>query len=488
MSANRDHSRSAQLQGGTLSASPFKPIVHLARITLETLGPLALATGRNGPLFDAGIVTDANGLPALPGTALAGALRHALRPRIGAAATRALFGGAERDGAVPSALGFTWGHIHDSRNRPVDGLDTERRWTGDPVLAAFAASELPYRDSLRLNHRGVATGGQRERSFVPPGHRFTFELALWDGPDEALAAPWETLKAVLAGPDFRLGGGTRRGFGHLRVQRFAEARFDLREAEDFARFSRHPRRLDRPAEALRETPIVPAEDRWLVLDLDLTGEEFWRFGGGGVPMTEGIKAADLLPYTEEWVVWIGSRGHPAGRRVVIPASAVKGALAHRTAYHYNRLTRRFGNVEAPDSLPPEPPESNPAVRHLFGHAQALPGRGETAGRVGGVLIDDVAVEGPRLARLTHNSLDRFTSGVRDGVYYLEEAAFGQAFRLRIRIDRTHWREADDPTRRAFRAAVEDLARGRLALGAGAAKGFGFFQGEILRDDLKGIQT
>lgn len=467
--------------------SPHKPIVRLARITLETHSPLSLTAGRDGSLLDARIVTDANGLPAIPGTALAGALRHAASKRLGGETARALFGQAGDGPGAPSPLAFTWAHIHDSRDRPVDGLDAERAWTGDPLLSVFCASELPRRDHIQLGARGAASAQDKfDRCYVPPGHRFTFEMALWESPAEAMASAWEALKAILAGPDFRVGGATRRGYGQLRVQRHAERRFDLRESTDFQAYARHPRRLDQPSEELLDIPLArdeAAAQHWLRLDLALMGEDFWRFGGGGMPMTDSGRPSEALPYTEERVAWIGARGHLFRRRVVIPASAVKGALAHRTAFHYNRLTGQFADSHDLARIGVDLPERNLAIRYLFGHGGgSVSGRAAT-GRSGGVLIDDAVVEDPMIARLSHNSLDRYTGGVRDGVFFCEEAVYGCSFHLRLRVGRRLWREAPAEVRLAFRAALDDLAKGRLALGAASARGLGYFQGDFLRDEL-----
>lgn len=460
------------------------PILRLARITLEATSPLSLSTGRHNTLFDTQVVTDANGLPAIPGTALAGALRHALARRLGLAATRAVFGQASDHDSTPSPLSVTWAHIHDGHDRPMDGLDLERAWTRDPLLSAFAVNELPHRDHMRLGTRGVAQfQGRFGQRFVAPGHRFSFEMALWDGTGDTLAPAWEALQAVLAGAEFRLGGATRRGYGQLHIQRYAERRFDLREPADFRAYARHPRRLDRPAEALREIELVAdpgLSGNWLRLDLNLEAEDFWRFGGGDIPVTDASRSSEALPYTEERVAWVGTRGHLARRRVIVPASAVKGALAHRTAFHYNRLTRRYADGLDPRRLEQETPDHNPATRYLFGHGGPDPARG----RGGHVLIEDAVADDPATFRLAHNSLDRFTGGVRDGVFYCEEAVYGNAFQLRLRVAKDIWRGAPKAVRQAFRATLDDLLEGRLALGAASARGLGYFQGDIVRDELK----
>ena len=52
----------------------MKPIHSIARITLETKTPLAINTGKQDGVFDTSLITDANGLPAIPATSITGVL------------------------------------------------------------------------------------------------------------------------------------------------------------------------------------------------------------------------------------------------------------------------------------------------------------------------------------------------------------------------------------------------------------------------------
>ena len=49
----------------------------LARFVIEAETPLAVGSGEKDILTDALVATDVNGLPYIPGTAIAGVLRHA---------------------------------------------------------------------------------------------------------------------------------------------------------------------------------------------------------------------------------------------------------------------------------------------------------------------------------------------------------------------------------------------------------------------------
>jgi len=58
------------------------PVLAVAQVALEALEPLSIASGAVDPLFDTVLVTDANGLPTIPGSALAGVLRTAYQARL----------------------------------------------------------------------------------------------------------------------------------------------------------------------------------------------------------------------------------------------------------------------------------------------------------------------------------------------------------------------------------------------------------------------
>ncbi|RMH63953.1 MAG: CRISPR-associated protein, partial [Calditrichaeota bacterium] len=51
---------------------------YCARVLVEAVTPLKIGTGETVLNIDELVATDANGLPVIPGTALAGVLRHAI--------------------------------------------------------------------------------------------------------------------------------------------------------------------------------------------------------------------------------------------------------------------------------------------------------------------------------------------------------------------------------------------------------------------------
>jgi hypothetical protein len=73
------------------------------------------------------------------------------------------------------------------------------------------------------------------------------------------------------------------------------------------------------------------------------------------------------------------------------------------------------------------------------------------------------------------AIDRFTGGAFEGALFSEEPLWqGPGFDLDVIIVEAE-QIADPNVRKAFSLALSDLSAGRLALGAGAGRGNGFFR-------------
>ena len=65
---------------------------YLARIIMQAETPLSIGNGERNILSDRLVITDVNGLPYIPGTALAGVLKHALTSDLGVQAVNLIMG------------------------------------------------------------------------------------------------------------------------------------------------------------------------------------------------------------------------------------------------------------------------------------------------------------------------------------------------------------------------------------------------------------
>ncbi len=496
-----------------------RPIYHCADILLEAKTPICVSTGVRDRNFDTEIVRDASGLPAIPGTSIAGVLRHLVTGKFGADATREIFGfqetkrkgGGHDDAGKASRLQVGWARLVGKDGQPVtphylDGNDDLLDWYRNDLR------ETPVvRDRVALNDRGVAKDtGKYDVSILPVGTRFMLRLALWSksaelGCDDVEAdevedgdRDFKRLLGLFFDLGFRVGGDTRSGFGALRpagdcAAGIEYARFDLTNENDLLNFAKI--RQSAQPEYLGGGRIAANSDeasrvRSICLPLRFDGP--WRIGQGkaGARHKGQGKAADLLPVTEIRVQWEGGSAQSkevATEYALLPASGIKGALRHRTAFHFNALSGRFDRT--PDMVASGTPDG---TEPLFGDVKKEQGDGKADdGHVGMVVIDDIfptAITNDNTVIWTHVSIDRFSGGARAGMLFSEEVLAPCDFDLEIAFvpqQASDLVKVDPLLLEAFAMALEDLAEGRLSLGARGTTGHGIvaWKSEADRIDL-----
>lgn len=435
-----------------------RPIFRQARLTLQAESAHGIHSGHGDSLHDVLLVRDANGLPAIPGSSLAGVLRHAYARLHGAEAGDALFGMLGDEGH-PSWLLVDWGLVHDANDEPCEGMIDPARIANDPILGFLQDDKPLVRQRVRLDHRGAAADtGKFDTTLIPAGARYTHWLGYWCDGSQASLERWERLLDLLGGP-IRLGHGTRSGTGHFRTHALATASWDLRTAEGRAGYAQRPR-LRREQHSLAPhastAGVGPLEVR-----LQLQAEDGWRIGGGERSLSPHEREPDLVPQHEARIEWQGGKGRPGRQLHLLPGSAIKGALRHRVAYHY----RRLGQEWAEASLAPT--EQCPGVRQLFGNAE------DDAGEAGILVFRDIQMPEASTRVLMHNRIDRFTGGVMRGALFSEEVLWQTPLTVSITVLDGH--EVEPRAREALQCALEDLASGWLPLGAGGSRGLGTFQ-------------
>ena len=457
------------------------PIRNIARITIEADSPLSISSGEKSTLTDAPVLRDVHRLPFIPGTSLAGVIRHALPYE---ELQQTLMGWQSPTGGEGSRLIISEAKILDSRGRAVDGIAPIEE---DPLLEAY--STLPIRQHTRIGHRGATEiRGKFDEEVVLRGTRFCFDMELIssaeeaDSSDEALLRIINTIDSDL----FRIGGGSRKGFGKVRVVRALHRRLDLRQPEELSLYLAKSSCLSAEWEGF--APYTPREieeresDRYL---LTLRPVDFIFFGSGHED-NEGNNQY----VTEQQIVWEGDRATiiDAEQMILIPSSSVKGALSHRTAFHYNKQ-----QGVAADNLPEGAViedyigQKNGAVALLFGTVGKESGEGCSRGHV---LFSDVLLKRPEAAEdhvFNHVRIDRFTGGAVSGALFSEKSVYAaeEEITMEITIDK-HALESEDRDRvhdalSALESAMKDLCGGMLPLGGSVTKGNGRFYGSITKN-------
>ncbi len=516
-----------------MNSPAFKHWIDLARVTIELDSPVTIGSGTFDDLVDSPFVTDANGLPAIPGTSLAGVLRAAWVDdgQQDLPAAEELFGSVERldDASTrcrPSRLSISWGHIHDEGNRPIVGLVDRGRLESDAILRQAAAPIA--RQHVRIDATGTADRGGRglfDEAVVRAGHRFTFELAVtWSQrrmtpstqPDKSDApsddADYEPIPAyeealgrilsLMAGEELRLGGKTRRGMGAFRVIGVRRRCFALHEATDFKTFADlHSDLSVEPTEGMlrKEDVKAASNSNTITATLHLEPRGSWLFGGGAPALTKSAEPdadvgtgnePDILPYREARVSWgEDDRGKfdNSSKLVLITASGLKGALRHRARFHNHVLNGYFADIhmrrEDLDPFGRDLSTKSDAVIELFGVVTAEGSDDEASAQPGRVVLDEIHLDSePPQQVVQHVSLDRFTQGPLDGHLFAEQVNWklGPAEPQSI-VTKVHVRRANDisnKARQVLRRTLDDLVEGRLQIGAGSGRGHGWMSGRI----------
>lgn len=441
---------------------------HIARMVVEAATPLAVGSGASDVVTDSPVVKDINGLPYIPGTSLAGVLRHALE--LGRCEDETnFFGYHDKDGGRGARIVFTDAVMIGRDGVAVDGIRQQ-----DPADDFYAwYQELPVRNHVRIDGHGVSErNGKFDNEVVYVGTRFVFEIELIS--DKAEDSWFDKTLATLYRDTMRLGGGTRCGYGKVRVVNCRRADLNLTKPVDLAAYIEKPSCLSAEWEAFVEWHPSAADvcdEEWTTYTLRLKPQDFFLFGSGF-----GDDDADNTPAAERVVEWKDGKPSFSQQRPLVPASSVKGALAHRTAYNYNRQNHLYvGNAEAFTC------DRNPAVAAVFGTA----GDGGTKrGIRGNIIMGDVIGKEKCEKLFFHVKNDYLSGGTIDGALFQEKSIYGKdtVYEEEILVRK----DALDQSvvREAFEQSLRDICNGLLPLGGCVGRGNGFFTGELYKDGGK----
>lgn len=441
----------------------------LARIIIEAETPLAVGSGEKSLTTDAEIARDVNGMPYIPGTALAGVIRHAL----GEETAKEFFGYQQGKDGKGSEIIFSDAVMIGKEGEVLDGLldlDSE-----DGFYQKFF--DLPIRQHVRINSFGAAEdNGKFDERVLYKGVRFCFEIEQLAKSSSDYETKFKNALSKLYSKDFRLGGGTRSGFGEMKIISCKTVNLDLTKQEDLHSYLDKDSSLSSEWTGYKEE-FSESEDsgELTVYELDLQPNDFFLFGSGF-----GDDQADMTPVKEDIVTWDPQgKPHFKENNVLIPASSVKGALSHRVAYYYNKAAGIYSDGMSEDDMKQHTGKNNPAVRSLFGSEE-----GEDGTPIRGkVILSDIieSNEGIKDKLLNHVSIDRFTGGAIDGALFSEKATYGKGktFKTTIIVENEAFKTEE--VKNAFERSIKDIASGMLPLGGGINRGNGTFKGKILRN-------
>lgn len=437
----------------------------LARFVVEAKTPIKISTGEKDFLTDALVAVDVNGLPYLPGTSLAGVIRSMLDPE----KKSSVWGYQRSNEGHGSEIIVSDGHVLDMNGRVVDGIreDLLKDNLEDKVLDVLKY-ELPIRQHVRINHVGTAEKtGKFDEQVVLAGTRFCFEVEIVTD-KENIESMDEVVKAVRH-DTFRIGGGSRKGFGSIEVVSVQTRVLNL--AQDMNLYLQKSSNLDLSAEWpgwQQSTSDILHDKAWTTYKIDLLAQDFLLMGSG---FADPNGDADITAVKARKIVWTTNPAKVEENMLLIPATSLKGALRHRTVYHYNKILKRYAQEGVCLSDLANPAEIN----KLFGSAN---GKEITRGKV---LFEDLIADAAQPKLMNHVAIDRFTGGAMDGALYAEQVdeVSGREFHTEVKVNKA---DVAEDAILAFEMALTDLTTGLLPLGGGVNRGHGIFTGSFTKNE------
>lgn len=427
---------------------------YVARIVIEADTPICVGSGEKTIDTDSEVALDVNGLPYIPGTTIAGVLRHIMVD----VDKNNLFGFQEDGKGGGSRLIVTEARMVGEDGKVVDGLQEE-------LTGAFydRYENLPIRHHVRISDKGVAeNAGKFDEHVVYKGTRFVFEMELLQ--EEPNKAEIINILDQLGRSTLRFGGGTRKGFGKVCVVECRIKAYNLENSVDLQAYLDKSSSLAADFDG-RDFAVRREVADATIYELALEPEDFFLFGSGF-----GDAKSDMAPMTELVVEWKDGKPEFNEERSLIPATSLKGALRHRTLYHYNRKVGNFADKGASiDETLLEP---------LFGAA------GPKADNMscGKVLLSDLMEKRIKEKLVNHVAIDRFTGSTIDGALYNEHVNYGKGQSLTTQIVVANG--VDGELLNVFETAIKDVCSGMLPLGGGVMRGNGCFTGTLKRNGVQ----
>jgi CRISPR/Cas system CSM-associated protein Csm3 (group 7 of RAMP superfamily) len=432
--------------------------IFIAHITFEAKTALKIGSKNADFLQDSPIQKDWNGLPMILGTSLTGVLRKEFEDEI----AKNIFG----TGDLGSKTIISNALILNEKKEVTESLLLDSKKSD--FLQKFIV--LPIREHNAMNDKGVTIKNAKfDEEVIYKGTRFKFSIEMLNENVNDKNNFFQLLD-LLSKDSFRIGAGSSKGFGQIKVIEITYDEFDV-NSDEYVNLSNSLNINTK----LSETHKIKEfdDEKYIKYKLILTPDDFFMFGSGF-----GDDEADMTPVFEDIVDY--EKQDLIKEKVLIPASSVKGAISHRTTYHYNLINKNFIKENGENKAE--------VVETIFGSKKDK----EKDSFKGNILISDVYLDktsSKDTKVFDHVSIDRFTGGAIDSALFQEKTiASKETFTLEILInkEKVEVKENDEGkiALEAFEKALKDITMGMLSLGGATTKGHGIFRGKVLKNGVE----
>ena len=427
---------------------------YIAHITIEAKTPLRVGCGNSDFFQDAPVQRDFNSLPMILGTSISGVLRSL-------SDDKNVFGYQDKESREDKGEGskviVSNALLVDENNKVNENLLIEK----SDFLKLF--DNLPIREHTAMNDKGVVKeSGKFDQEIVYKGSRFRFLIEVIE--DKKV---FDNIINILQNPLFRLGGKTTAGFGSFEIVDIATK--EIKNIEDLKNYSSSLNHLVDVAKPInKETENYTDYHKYI---LKLKPDDFFIFGSGF-----GDEEADMVPVYEQVIDY--EKKSLSEKEILIPATSIKGAISHRTAFHFNTNQDKYIEELDKESKGNIIGENNEAVKEIFGHKKDKKEEKEI-GQKGKIYISDCFMKDNKQTKVfDHVSIDRLTGGAIEGALFQEKTiADDREYNIEIILTNN----IEDKYIHAFEESLKDICKGELSLGGMTTKGHGIFSGKIYKN-------
>ncbi len=448
--------------------------IHIVKMVIETQSPLSIAAGIRETGFDTELIRDVNHLPVIPATAIAGVWRGLCQQNYGDELANTWFGTIFQR----SKLAISNARLLNKKGELPQTYCPENEIADDEILKLCHQNRPHHRERVAINDRGAAKNkGKYDQILLPKGIRFALTLH-WNSENNELGTgEWQKLQALWLDRRFAFGSSTRNGLGQIKIVSYESRAFDLSlgsgSAEQMRKFK---------SQLARQAPdftMRRANTSILLAEIPLKAKDNWRCGRG-IELLNSKNGSDhksvaIISYSEPVVKWQNGHASVIKNQPMLCGSGVKGMIAHRLAYHYRKHSGEWSEslAEAGSEQWSARPQG---LNELLGFAAD---NSQNAGQAGQFYIDDSEIDYQHTILRHHNSIDRFTGGVRQGALYTEELLYQPEFTLRLWVNNKL--KLNEKLKKALQDTIEDIRSGMLPIGAGSGRGASLIRADLSKN-------
>lgn len=394
----------------------MKPLDKIVYLKAELLLTSALVIGGDSEdTADLTPLRDYDGIPFIPGTSLAGAVRdYALKVVHDESLVDNLFGYTKKNGALVESF-HSKVVFHDCY--PINDILTVTR---DMV-------------ALDEKTKTAKPHSKFDVELVPRGSKFDFriELISYKGDDSRLEDCFLSLLKAMENENIRLGAKRRRGWGKFKLEALKFEKLELTKPEDLKRW------IDFSWDTIK------ADDQCLSAATTLgLGNIVWK-----IPFT--IPGALLIrsyqDFSKDDAVMFKENGMP-----VIPATSFTGCL-RKACFDILYYDLRLLNPEL-------------VLDQIFGYVHET----DKTSKASRLFIEDIELTFCNDASYTRNKINRFTGGAEDSALFTNRPIYNSTGTIVIEFNAG----MEDWVKQLLYCALMDIGTGIVALGGETSIGRG----------------